>query len=378
MGEKKDTIFAPAERAGARELKAEIEIVQNNPVMDGLLQSVSGLLAILDEHRQVVAFNDSFLKMLGIENPSEVLGLRLGETLKCIHAEEGPGGCGTSRYCSTCGAALAIVTSLGTDKPVERNCALTSNRGGRISDIALQVKSHPINVDGRRFLLLFIQDITLQEQRAALERTFFHDINNMLGGLLGATELLTSDINTGLDLTGMIRQSSLRLQKEVEIQRCLLESESCSYHRTQQEITAGQIEKELTSFFENHPMKRNKHMEIENPEPGARVKTDFSLLLRVLCNMVTNALEAVDEGETVHVRMVPEDDSLVFCVRNPQVIPEEIRPRIFQRNFSTKAESGRGIGTFSMKLFGEKVLGGQVGFTSSSEEGTVFRFSLPL
>jgi sensor histidine kinase regulating citrate/malate metabolism len=57
-----------------------------------------------------------------------------------------------------------------------------------------------------------------------------------------------------------------------------------------------------------------------------------------------------------------------------EAVPE-ISNRLFQRNFSTKSEAGRGIGTYSMKLFGEKVLGGKVSFTSSEEDGTLFKFS---
>ena len=34
--------------------------------------------------------------------------------------------------------------------------------------------------------------------------------------------------------------------------------------------------------------------------------------------------------------------------------------RIFQRSFSTKAERGRGLGTYSMKLLGEGYLHGRV------------------
>lgn len=40
--------------------------------------------------------------------------------------------------------------------------------------------------------------------------------------------------------------------------------------------------------------------------------------------------------------------------------------RIFQRSFSTKGAKGRGLGTYSMKLFGETYLGGQVSFRSSA------------
>ena len=56
---------------------------------------------------------------------------------------------------------------------------------------------------------------------------------------------------------------------------------------------------------------------------------------------------------------------------------KEAGSRIFQRNFSTKEQDGRGIGTFSMKLFGEKILGGQVSFTTSKTGGTTFKFAYP-
>lgn len=55
-----DTYFAPAKRADKEELLAEIEIANNNSVMSGLLHSIGGLLAILNQHRQIISINDSF------------------------------------------------------------------------------------------------------------------------------------------------------------------------------------------------------------------------------------------------------------------------------------------------------------------------------
>lgn len=52
-----DSYFAPAERTDIDELAREIEIVGNNPLVSGLLFSIDGLLAVLDEHRQIVFYN---------------------------------------------------------------------------------------------------------------------------------------------------------------------------------------------------------------------------------------------------------------------------------------------------------------------------------
>jgi signal transduction histidine kinase len=371
-----DTCFATAERTDKNDLVAEIKIINNNPVMTGLLHSVSGLLAILDEHRQVVALNDSFLKMLGIDDPEKSLGLRPGEALQCIHAHEEPAGCGTTKFCSTCGAAIAIVSSLEQDRPVEKVCALTAKRGEATIDIVLLVRSNPIIIDEKRFLLLFVQDITLQHQRATLERTFFHDINNMLTGLVGTIDLLALQ-DSESDIVKMISRSSLRLTQEIKMQKCLLQDANCLYQPVRYKILPKLVIEELQSFFVNHPATLNKNIHFSTSGPNLSVNTDFSLLLRVLCNMITNALEATGENGTVKVWFEQNHNLLSFCVWNDKTIIEDIALRIFQRNFSTKEETGRGIGTYSMKLFGEKYLGGKVSFTTSQEEGTVFKFSLP-
>ncbi|MBN1957240.1 MAG: PAS domain-containing protein [Desulfuromonadales bacterium] len=368
--------FATPERTNEQDLKLEIDIASQNPVMSGLLHSVSGLLAILDEHRQIVAFNDSFLRMLGVDNPTSALGLRYSEALDCVHSEEEPAGCGTTKHCSSCGAAIAIVSSLKNNTPTEKVCALSAKRGGKELDIALLVKASPITIDGKRFLLIFLQDITQQQQRAALERTFFHDVNNMLFQLLGTSELLVNESPT--DLARSVRQASLRLTKEIAIQRCLSENELSDYLPAWTEMSTVEIMDELNSFFTSYPAARDRKFIVTNEHPEDILKTDSSLLLRVLCNMITNVLEATEKFGTVRIWLEKKPATIDFHVWNSQESPESLALRIFQRNFSTKEQAGRGIGTYSMKLLGEKILGGQVSFSSSAADGTTFTFSHPI
>jgi sensor histidine kinase regulating citrate/malate metabolism len=73
-----------------------------------------------------------------------------------------------------------------------------------------------------------------------------------------------------------------------------------------------------------------------------------------------------------------EGSEAVIEVHNNGVIDEEVQLQLFKRSFSTKSSAGRGIGTYSMKLFGERYLNGRISFRSSREEGTLFSFSLPL
>lgn len=373
-----ESYFAPAERASSEQLQQEI-LLARTPVIDALLESVAGLLAVLNEQRQILAVNRGLLDRLGIVEADAVLGLRPGEAIQCIHATEMPGGCGTSRFCSTCNAAIAIVTSLATDNPVERECAITTQRDGKPTDVYFQVRCCPIVSEGRRFLLLFLRDITAEQQRAALERVFFHDVGNLLGGLLFRSLLLkrrTSEPDER-ELASRVEQLASRLAKEIEVQRALSqEPQACQL--TFQDVPVVRVVRELQETFAHHPLSEGKTLSVSEPLPALPIHTDLALLHRVLTNMVTNALEATEPGDAVRLWVDATLEGTTFCVWNRQGIPEETARRIFQRNFSTKAGRGRGLGTYAMRLLGETYLRGRVTFTTSEDEGTVFRFWLPM
>jgi signal transduction histidine kinase len=373
-----ETYFASAERVREDELQQEIESVSQNPVIDGLMNVVSGLLAVLNEQRQILALNETLLEMLGIDDAGKVLGLRPGEALQCVHADEPPNGCGTTEFCSSCGAAIAIVTSLGQNKPIEKKCALTVEKQGQKEDLYLRVHSWPIAFDGRRLLLLFLQDITKQQQWAALERVFFHDLSNLITGLVGTSELLTREAWRGRDeLAENVYQLSQRLAREVELQKYLAQGIS-NYRPLWQEVSVSRIINEIQSVFANHPVAEDKLLCLPPTTPDVTLTTDFHLLMRVLDNMIKNAFEATEKGDAVKVSIEQSANELTFCVWNKEAIPESVAKRIFQRNFSTKPGIGKGLGTYSMKLFGEQFLGGKVSFTTSEIEGTEFRFRLPV
>ncbi|MCI0513510.1 sensor histidine kinase [candidate division KSB1 bacterium] len=373
------TFFAPAERVSADQLLAEIKIISENPVIDGLLHTIGGLLAVLNEQRQIVAVNETLIKMLGVTGQSQIFGLRPGEAIQCVHAQDSPGGCGTSKFCATCGAAIAIVSSLGINQPVEKECAISVQKNQAYEDLYLRVRSCPLSIYEQKFLLLFIQDISAQQRRAVLERTFFHDLINLITGLLGTTELLneTTEPNQ-LQLIQQVQQITQRLAREVNIQRLLLHDDLDALNLNQQRVQVARIIDELRAIFTNHPLTHGKIIRYPESLPGQWLRTDTSLLLRVLINMLVNALEAAANGDEVKLSAESTTDAVTFYVWNRQMIPVDIAIRIFQRNFSTKLECGRGLGTYAMKLLGEKYLGGRVQFVTSAIHGTTFQIQLPL
>lgn len=374
-----NTCFATPERSGPEELEQELALASSNPVIDGVLKTVGGLLAVLNRKRQVVAVNDFFLRRLGIDSTDKAFGLRLGEVVGCVHAGDEPAGCGTTKYCSSCGAAIAMVTSLKTNQPTQRMCAVEIGHGDRKSDLYLNVRAVPLDCEGERFLLLFLQDITREQQWASEERVFFHDLKNVLSGLQGAADLLTMGSPDMARQCGpLIRKMVHRLNTEVEMQKMLSLSEEHTYTPSLEDVSVSGILLDIQEEFASNPVARDKKFFITSGTTPLYLRTDNCVLLRVLLNMLINAFEAAEPDEEVRLGAEMDGENRIrFTVWNRQVIPEAVQLRIFQRNFSTKTGEGRGLGTWSMKFFGEKFLGGQVGFTSSEPDGTLFFLILP-
>ena len=373
-----ETFFASPERASKDTLAEQIQAISCNPVIDGMMKTLSGLFAVLNENRQVLAINESFLQYLGLESSKNITGLRPGEIIQCSHAHDMSGGCGTSQYCSSCGAAIAIVSTLATEKPIEKKCIVSVNSNGKLVDLCLSVRSSLISFEDQRFVLLFIQDVTLTKRREELERAFFHDINNLLTSLVGLNKLIGSGFASNLnEIHEKLDLISKRLIQEVAIQRTILHDDKSEYNLTAWDIPVTQIVREIIEFFAYHPVAESKSLNLSRTVPDAILRTDASIVLRVLSNMTTNAFEATEEGRDVKFWVEERSGEILFHVWSHQTIAEETAARIFQRHFSTKQGTGRGLGTYSMKLLGEDILGGRVSFTTG-DEGTTFSFSLPL
>jgi hypothetical protein len=374
-----NTFFASPERSRGDELHVELCEVASNEVLKGILRNTSGMLAILNEHRQILAINDTLLKMLGIEDPERVLGLRPGEAINCIHANDMPAGCGTSKFCASCGAAIAIVSSIDSDKPQERTCLAQVKRDGKIADLYLRVTASPIEYRGQRFIMLFLQDISIMQKRALLERVFFHDISNIAMALLSGAEMLNvCKLDQRCEETAQdILEAANMLAHEIKLQKILIGDEPIEMGLNMREVSTREIVEDILRMFRNHPAAKGKVILAEDISEDRHFYTDKSLGLRVLNNMMLNALEASDDGDEIRIAVENSPKDIFFKIWNRKSIPEPIALRMFQRNFSTKADTGRGLGTYSMKLFAEHYLDGEITFTTSPEIGTTFTLKLP-
>lgn len=338
--------------------------------------ALPNMIMALNCHRQVVFANQAIVSFLGHNDVDELLGLRPGEALGCVNAAAHSGGCGTSRYCCSCGATVAILAAIdGTVASDE--CKLLRRASTDIESLDLRVNASPISIEGQRFIIFAITDITQESRRRNMERIFFHDVLNLAGGISGLSELLGGMVPEALkgDFS-ILRGATDSLVDEVIAQRDIVAAEHNELKVSAKSIDTLEILRRLRGFYAYAPVAQGRIIAMDPESFSAIITTDERLTLRALGNMLKNALEALPLGGTALISCREEGDSVIFSVHNPGVIPQSLQDNIFHRTFSTKG-SGRGVGTYSMLLLAERYLGGSVGFRSTEAEGTVFFLRIP-
>ncbi len=367
----------PLGRAPEKEVARCARTFQVLPFFRRFLDSFPGMVLVLNRTRQIVFANQAVLDALGVEEKG-LLGLRPGEALDCLHAEETPGGCGTSRFCRTCGAFRAIQKSLGGEEWSEE-CRVLRKPGRSPLAFNFRVWGKPFVWEGQVFSVFSLLDMGEEFQRKNLERVFFHDLLNLASGIRAWVELLDlEELAPGEagEVVRNLQEATKALVREIEAQKSLVLAERGKWVPRMEEVDARALLETVRVQVEKLDLARGKTLALDVGPGKIRLFSDPSLVSRVLVNLVRNALEAVDPGERVTLGCRGGEEGVRFWVHNPGVIPEEVQLQIFQRFFSTKGP-GRGLGTYSVKFFTERYLRGKVSFRSRSPEGTTFEVHLP-
>lgn len=367
------TEFAPAERVDYSKL-----IQQQNEILKDLLlvnmsNSISQMLLVLNQQRQIVYANKVFTDFLELPEFSPVIGKRPGEALNCIHSSLTKGGCGTTEFCRKCGAVNAIIESQ-SGVASEKECRILTSENDALD---FRVTASPFETSNEKLTIFAINDISNEKRKQTLEHVFYHDVLNSAGGISGLSGVL-NELKEPKDIeriSRLINKASENLISEILTQRQISEAETGDLHPEISEINSLEILKDLADLYSRHECIAGKFITISSKSLVTKISTDAVLLRRVIGNMIKNALEASMPGSTVTLLCNKSGENIRFSVHNDSFIPHDIQLQLFKRSFTTKGV-GRGIGTYSMKLLGEKYLKGKVGFESSEENGTTFYIKL--
>ena len=331
---------------------------------------------VLDPEKHVVASNDNFLLDTDSGDIRALFGKKPGDLFMCENSVDT--GCGESANCQFCGIFRSLDECMAKHEPVSHTSRLMVKRDGFLQAYEFNTRCSPLKLNENMFYLLTLSDLSAEARRKDLERIFFHDILNVVSGLKGLSELMaeSEDMCELKAYTETLKEISERLIDTVYSQRDLMQAEMRDLALNIRQVSAREILNSVleTAYFIAVP--GSGMIQIKMEEEDFRFSTDPSLLLRVLLNMVKNALEAPNIIPGVTIRCSRTDNSVLFTVHNQAYIDHAESIGIFKPMHSAKGR-GRGLGTYSIRLISENYLKGKVRFHTHPEEGTCFSVELP-
>jgi signal transduction histidine kinase len=225
----------------------------------------------------------------------------------------------------------------------------------------------------------------LEELRDNLVHMIVHDLRNPLTGISGFLDLtlaleketLTED---GLEYLQTAKRSTKAVIDMVNavLDVSKIEAGEMKLHLVECDLV--RIAADLMSGMQS--LKEAREMILNAPPVPVTVVADKDLILRVIQNLLGNALKFTPSDGWIRLGIEPDENRV--CVRvwdNGPGIPPEYRERIFEKFGQVEARANRqkhstGLGLTFCKLAVE-AHGGSVGVESEVDKGSTFWFVLP-
>jgi two-component system sensor histidine kinase/response regulator len=225
----------------------------------------------------------------------------------------------------------------------------------------------------------------LEELRDNLVHMVVHDLRNPLTGISGFLDLalaleketLTED---GLEYLQTAKRSTTAVIDMVSAVLDVSKMEAGEMKLHLVECDLVRIAADLMSGMES--LKEAREMILDAPAAPVTVVADKDLILRVIQNLLGNALKFTPSDGWIRLGIEPDENRICVRVRdNGPGVPPEYQERIFEKFGQVEARANRqkhstGLGLTFCKLAVE-AHGGSVGVESEVDKGSTFWFVLP-
>lgn len=203
-----------------------------------------------------------------------------------------------------------------------------------------------------------------------------HEIKNPLNAILLRLELLrerlgSTDAQSTQELA-ILSKEVLRLDRVV---KTFLDF-SRPVEVNLRDVDLGRVVQEVADLITAQAALAKIKVTCRVPDQPAPIRGDVDLLKQALLNLVTNAVEAMNEGGELTMLLEPAGDKVVVTVGDTGPgIPEELQGKVFQLYFTTKKQ-GSGIG-LAMTYRAIQLHNGTISFSTENGQGTTFRLEFP-
>ena len=202
-----------------------------------------------------------------------------------------------------------------------------------------------------------------------------HDLRNPLQAIVYSLFLAKKELelSPNPNLIEIIRI----IEKQVEYMNKIV-SDLQDYARPiKPNIVETNFEKIVREVLSTVEIPSNIKVNIDFDKASKSFPTDPLLMKRVLANLITNAIQAMENGGLLNISAYKKDSNVFISIQDTGVgIPEENLSKIFQPFFTTKAK-GQGLGLAVCKRIIES-LQGSITLDSKVGKGTTVTIKLPI
>jgi signal transduction histidine kinase len=226
----------------------------------------------------------------------------------------------------------------------------------------------------------------LQMFKDALARFLVHDLNTMLTGVLGSVQLLRMDDNTNLSegqqkLVENAYRSGQELRKMIQNILDVTQMEGTRLQIKPESVPVATLFQRVMDDYQSAAIMMGKRIRVRLTDPSLMVNADLDMILRVISNLLANALKyAPRKGEIVLEGDITDEGWVWIAVSDTGPgIAREYQQKVFEKYFqiqNSRRQAGAGIGLAFCKLAVE-AHGGHIWVESEPGEGARFKFTLP-
>ncbi len=269
--------------------------------------------------------------------------------------------------------------SLQQRKPARFMMNIVSRETGQAS--IFEISTYPSTLG----IIIIVEDKTVEEETkrlSAIGQTagmVGHDIRNPLQSIMSSMFLIENDL---VNLPESEEKESAKQEmKSIYEQISYVDkiiSDLQDYARPlKPELVDVDIKTLVTGCLATLNIPENIKYSYSS-EKLSKLRTDPTLLKRVLLNLATNAIQAMPNGGELNIQASQDETSKNFklTIKDTGVgIPKEMYEKIFIPLFTTKSK-GQGLGLAVVKRLIE-ALNGTITFESQEGKGTTFTITLP-
>jgi len=225
----------------------------------------------------------------------------------------------------------------------------------------------------------------LENLREDLTNLIVHDLKNPLTGIVTANELMLEGLLGPLtdDQKKYLELAKTGAKKLLNLIMDLLETRKMEENKltlSPSNFSLAELAKEL-AWLELLASQEKKTF-VMTFDRGLALSADRNLLVRVIENLVGNAIKHTPAGGKIELRVSKHEKEILFeVIDTGEGIPAEYLDKLFNRffkvetqNLKTKIDTGLGLYFCKMAV---EAHGGRIGVESSPGRGSRFYFSIP-